>query len=148
MGVIRGWVPDVHLAAVDGGQPGGEGGFGGWVDEAVGADLESLFVVDIKDGGCHTPWGFARFWVGFQVAVANMTAAGGAEEALGFCPLVDVPCEGRFDGRRRDEVGFNFVWKGGVEATEGSMSVATDAAVAEVDGEWKSRSRDGDGEVR
>jgi hypothetical protein len=45
-------------------------------------------------------------------------------------------------------VGFNFVWKGGVEATEGSMSVATDAAVAEVDGEWKSRSRDGDGEVR
>ena len=94
MGVVWAWVPDVHVAAIDGGQPGGEVGLGGWVNEAVRADLEGLLVVGVEDGGCHAPWGFPRFRVDFQVAVANVTAAGSAEEALRGCLVVNVSCEG------------------------------------------------------
>jgi hypothetical protein len=114
----------------------------------VGADLEGVFVVGGEDGGGHAPFGFARVRIGLEVAVADVAAAGAAEEALG-CGLggVDVTRE-RPDYRGwRDKLGLDALGQGRVEAAEGAMGVAADGTVAEMDWQWESRGRDCHGEV-
>ncbi len=136
MRVIGAGVPDMKGAGSDGGEPGGEVGFGSRGGEAVGADLEGGFVGGGEDGGGDAPFGFAGVWGRGEVAVADVAAACAAEEALrGGQGRVDVAGEGGLYRGWRDEVGLDALGQRGMEAAERAMGVAADAAVAEVDGE-------------
>ena len=110
LGVVGVWVPDVDGALVDAWEPGGEARGCGRVGEGVGADLEGGFVVVGKDGGCDAPFGFSGLRVGLEVSVADVAAAGAAEESLAGRLGVDVPGERGGYGGWRDELRFNAFW--------------------------------------
>lgn len=79
--VGRRGIPDVDGAVVDARQPGGQvGGRPGGVGEGVGADLERVLAVAAEDGGRDAPFALARFRVRPEVAIADVAAAGAAEE--------------------------------------------------------------------
>lgn len=82
-----------------------------------------------------------------DVAIAKVRAAGGAEEALGLgaVPVGVGCCVGERRGGK--EGGLDAGGEGGVEDAEGSVGVAANGAVAEVDGEGERGGGQGHGEA-
>lgn len=114
----------------------------------MAADLEDGVVEGPgEDRGCDAPFEGAAGVVGGDVLVANVAAAGLAEETIRGGVSVAVASDGGGERGRRDELGRDIGAEGGVEACEGAVDLAADEAVAEVGCEGEQRHGHRDGEV-